>query len=102
MPKTKTRTRKPQVLTQAVAGEHIAFTTDGGTETGGQIVQPYHPTEPSYRAGHWYCVTHGKHFENQFQKDTHINEGAHELAWICHEHDCVEQPTSTPSTVPEA
>ncbi len=36
--------------------------------------------------GHWYCATHREHFENQFMKDSHIRQGKHRLAWICHEH----------------
>ena len=31
------------------------------------------------------------HFANQLQKDSHITEGSHQLAWICHEHG-IEQP----------
>lgn len=33
--------------------------------------------------GFWYCVTHDKHFRNQFDKDTHIEKGKHTLAWLC-------------------
>jgi len=41
--------------------------------------------------GHWYCVTHGAHFVNQFEKDSHIRTGKHKLAWICHQHG-IEAP----------
>jgi hypothetical protein len=42
--------------------------------------------------GHWCCVTHQLLFENNFGKDTHINDGKrHRLVWICHEHG-PEQP----------
>lgn len=54
-------------------------------------VGAYHPSAPGNESGHWYCVTHGDHFDNQFQKDSHIHTGTHRLAWICHEHG-IEQP----------
>jgi hypothetical protein len=41
--------------------------------------------------GTWYCVTHDKRFDNQFQKDLHIHSGAHRLAWLCFKHG-VEKP----------
>ena len=33
--------------------------------------------------GYWYCVNHQEPFENQMQKDGHIQSGAHKLAWFC-------------------
>lgn len=36
--------------------------------------------------GRWFCVTHQKHFHNQLEKDMHIGDGKHMLAWICFEH----------------
>jgi hypothetical protein len=41
--------------------------------------------------GNWVCVTHGKAFLNQFEKDSHISErtgprGKHVLAWLCAHH----------------
>lgn len=33
--------------------------------------------------GFWICLTHSQRFDNQFQKDTHIHEGTHVLAWYC-------------------
>lgn len=43
--------------------------------------------------GYWYCVTHGKGFQNQFQKDGHIDylhgepaKARHRLVWICFAH----------------
>lgn len=43
--------------------------------------------------GVWYCVTHRESFQNQFQKDGHINwehgdppRAKHVLAWICFTH----------------
>jgi hypothetical protein len=40
--------------------------------------------------GHWYCVVHKEHLQNNFMKDTHIAKGNHILAWICHEHGAEE------------
>ena len=37
-------------------------------------------------SGRWYCATHRKGFANQFQKDIHIESGAHRMAWVCFEH----------------
>lgn len=36
--------------------------------------------------GHWVCISHGKSFGNQMEKDGHIMRGTHRLAWICHQH----------------
>jgi hypothetical protein len=36
--------------------------------------------------GQWYCVTHNESFRNQFEKDGHIHEGKHQLAWLCVKH----------------
>jgi hypothetical protein len=41
--------------------------------------------------GRWACVTHGKSFDNQLQKDSHIHTGKHRLIWLCFEHGA-EQP----------
>lgn len=41
--------------------------------------------------GYWLCVTHDATFTNNIQKDSHISNGEHTLAWICHEHG-VEVP----------
>lgn len=82
-------------LTQALAGERVrmTLTVRGKRATKTVTVGAYHPSTPSNEIGHWLCVTHDQHFDNQFQKDTHINEGTHHLAWICHEHG-IEQPTA--------
>lgn len=48
--------------------------------------------------GHWFCVTHQEHFQNQFMKDVHIapslsgrpKTNEHRLVWICHEHGAEE------------
>lgn len=88
-----------QSLSQALVGEKVSMTlTVGGRRQKRRVtVGAYHSTEPSNTLGHWFCVTHDEHFENQFQKDTHINSGTHELAWMCHEHG-IEQPTSCQSS----
>ncbi len=37
--------------------------------------------------GHWACVPCKEDFQNNLQKDCHINGcGRHELVWLCHEH----------------
>ncbi len=43
--------------------------------------------------GYWYCSTHQEGFENQFQKDIHINAPGkvHRLLWLCKSHG-PEQP----------
>lgn len=86
-----------QQLTQVIAGTRVRLVTrDTVTHP---TVGAYHPTPPSNRAGHWYCVTHAEHFENQLQKDMHIHAGTHQLAWICHEHG-IEQPTASEGEQP--
>jgi len=44
------------------------------------------------RRGGWLCTTHDEHFENQLQKDFHIQRGSHVLAWICVECGNIETP----------
>jgi len=36
--------------------------------------------------GFWYCVTHLKEFQKNWDKDTHIKRGKHRFAWICQKH----------------
>ncbi|HEY1292890.1 MAG TPA: hypothetical protein VGJ60_07425 [Chloroflexota bacterium] len=36
--------------------------------------------------GRWYCATHRERFDNQMQKDIHIEQHKHRLAWLCFEH----------------
>ncbi len=43
------------------------------------------PACDSKNGGNWFCVTHQERFANQLQKDIHIDEGEHELAWMCNE-----------------
>ena len=33
--------------------------------------------------GIWICATHKQRFTNQFNKDTHVHRGTHQLAWYC-------------------
>lgn len=69
----------PQVLTTAKAGEVIDDV---------DVL----PACKSKHRGHWLCVTHGKEFANQLQKDIHISPGgAHHMVWVCDEHG-LEQP----------
>lgn len=37
-------------------------------------------------AGMWYCVTHDKILPNNLEKDWHIREGDHRMAWWCVSH----------------
>jgi hypothetical protein len=36
--------------------------------------------------GFWVCTLHQKSFDNQLQKDSHIYDGKHVLAWVCLPH----------------
>lgn len=85
-----------QVLTSVAAGEKVRMyqMVDGDRELVEVTVAPYHPNGPDDE-GHWYCVTHHMHFQNQLQKDLHIHDTSHKLAWICHEHG-IEQPCANP------
>jgi hypothetical protein len=55
----------------------------------GQIVQTKAAGEQAVHAscgdngGRRYCCSHDKSFQNQFEKDTCIQKGKHQLAWIC-------------------
>ena len=69
----------PQDLSWPSLGEHFE-------------IPPYHgefevqkPCRDS-GAGHWYCLTHRQHFDNQLQKDIHIKNGTHKMVWCCHRH----------------
>lgn len=63
-------------------GETVAFDS-GGPETAGP--------KCAQNTGRWYCATHQEGFANQLQKDIHIQQHKHRLAWICFEHG-VEVP----------
>jgi len=86
-------------LTTVAAGDKVQMTLTVGGKRGKRTVTvgEYHLSAPGNDNGHWYCVTHDKHFENQLQKDVHINDGDHRLAWICREHG-IEQPMKEPVT----
>ena len=51
-----------------------------------KIVYTVSPTCPNKNWGRWLCITHGQGFSNQIEKDFHIEQGAHQLAWLCFEH----------------
>lgn len=36
--------------------------------------------------GIWYCVTHKRTLLTQWDKDAHISNGSHKLAWCCMQH----------------
>ena len=36
--------------------------------------------------GRWLCVTHDKVFWNNCEKDSHLERGAHVVAWFCAAH----------------
>jgi len=36
--------------------------------------------------GIWFCITDSQSFLNQFEKNSHISQGTHELAWLCFTH----------------
>ncbi len=67
-------------VTKVGAGEKIR--ADLGSKTVDFTVEP----SCQGKAGSWYCVTHGRTFRNQMEKDGHIRDGDHQLAWICPEH----------------
>lgn len=74
--------------TTVLAGEHITTPGHDKGEVYNYIIRPAHEGGN----GHWYCVTHQEPFSNNFQKDSHIDEGEHKLAWMCFEHDTYEEP----------
>ncbi len=71
-----------QKLTSVDVGERFLI---NGT------IHPVAPACADKNNGNWFCVTHEKWFDNQFQKDTHINRGKHKLAWVCRKHG-LEKP----------
>lgn len=83
MPKKPTGTVEP-----VTAGETVSLLRAGRPATEDVVVQ----LSCHGKAGHWYCVTHRKHFTNNFAKDSHIATGKHRLAWACHECDQLEEP----------
>lgn len=67
-----------QKLTKVAEGQFIKWT---GYDEGVNV-------RPSCngKGGYWVCATHGEAFQNQMQKDGHIREGQHQMAWLCFEH----------------
>jgi len=80
MPKTNGRKRPQQTLGMVREGQ-VVLRHDFVT------VKPKCDTN----SGFWFCVTHRQEFGNQLQKDIHIHDGKHVLAWVCHAHG-VEVP----------
>lgn len=37
-------------------------------------------------SGIWFCKTHKRLFAHQLEKDGHVSQGQHELAWYCSKH----------------
>ena len=72
---------RQQLLTWPKIGSTIRVMVDGRPERF-PVSQPC----ADKHAGHWYCITHKKHFAHQFAKDTHIHNGTHEMVWCCDEH----------------
>lgn len=62
-------------------GTRFTFVSRGGLRKEYKVEKPC-----KGKVGLWYCVSHGQLFEDQFEKDKHILEGEHELAWICGSH----------------
>jgi hypothetical protein len=69
--------------------QHLSVAREGNTVTrhGPTTVLP----KCDENQGHWFCATHREDFANQLQKDIHIHDGKHTLAWVCHTHG-VEVP----------
>lgn len=73
-------------LTKATEGDTVKLTHGPyGDELAVPLVVKTGPSCSS-NDGRWGCLTHNVLFDNQFQKDTHINRGRHRMVWICAEH----------------
>lgn len=72
---------------KAQAGEQVVirYQRDGQdrTETVG-------PACDSKTGGHWYCATHKKHLQNNWEADEHAGPKCKQV-WFCYEHGA-EQP----------
>lgn len=81
---------KDENLTKATAGQQIEVSI---LRRGEKVKTNVTVSETcdSSRGGQWYCVTHDIAFDNNFQKDSHISEGKHQLAWNCFTHG-IEAP----------
>lgn len=75
-------------VTSAFAGEGVYILNR--TQETPAVKQDVQKSCGDLHSGHWYCLTHHEHFENQFMKDTHISKGVHRLVWICHVHGVPE------------
>ena len=76
------------VPTTVAAGEKFSWREPNGKRV--EVVAL--PPCESKTGGRWTCMTHNENFDNQMQKDCHLDEsGRHKLGWICFEHG-LEQP----------
>jgi len=78
-------------LEAAKAGETVTFVFKKGkkSETGTEVVKE--PCDDKNN-GYWYCLTHQEGFQNNLQKDIHIDEHPdHKFVWMCWKHGA-EQP----------
>ncbi len=64
----------------AVEGEQFIATGVGGKQ------ELKVGSKCSTNKGNWFCITHDKGFQDQFQKNVHIYQGQHILVWTCFEH----------------
>lgn len=71
-------------VTAAIEGQDFKYQV----HRGGKLVWESTKVKPSCggKDGNWACVTHGKIFPNQLEKDFHIADGDHVLVWICLKH----------------
>lgn len=70
-------------LTTAIAGEELTI-----KEPRQVVVQ----VKCDINVGHWFCITHELHLDNEMAKAGHIGVGAaHHMVWVCADHG-FEQP----------
>jgi hypothetical protein len=71
-------------ITRATEGQQLtAVIIRAGEKKADYTVKP--PCDDP-NSGQWYCITHDEVFRNQFEKDSHIHSGEHQLAWMCFQH----------------
>lgn len=84
--------RAPKGYVPADQEDRVAKTEEGETITFGtkdSAAGPHTVTilaKCETNSGRWYCATHRQSFDNQLQKDIHIERDKHRLAWMCFEH----------------
>jgi hypothetical protein len=74
------------VPTTAVEGQKFTLSREVlGTTRQYELVVG--PACANKTGGHWHCMSHDLDFQNQLEKDCHLDyPGKHELCWMCHEH----------------